>query len=103
MTFAKNNNVGEIAARTSAQQVVADNIGLGLSVAIMWSCRHMPVMQRAIPFFMYPLLAFIDLGGIHKYALSTCPGAAKDSMIMVAFSLIITNRFACLCVNVDIE
>jgi glutamate N-acetyltransferase/amino-acid N-acetyltransferase len=66
MTFARNNNIGEIAARTSAQQVLADNLGLALSVSLMWACRNRAVLQRTLPFIMYPFLALIDLGGIHK-------------------------------------
>ena len=34
-TFALEENLGEIAAKTSAQQVLADNIGLALGVSVM--------------------------------------------------------------------
>ena len=67
-TFVLEENLGEIAAKTSAQQVLADNIGLALGVSVMkFQTKFVPLaLQRAVPLALFPILASIDLVSIHK-------------------------------------
>ena len=67
-TFALEENLGEIAAKTSAQQVLADNIGLALGVSVMkFQTKFVSLaLQRAVPLALFPILASIDLVSIHK-------------------------------------
>ena len=67
-TFVLEENLGEIAAKTSAQQVLADNIGLALGVSVMkLQTKFVPLaLQRAVPLALFPILASIDLVSIHK-------------------------------------
>ena len=67
-TFALEENLGEIAAKTSAQQVLADNIGLALGVLVMkFQTKFVSLaLQRAVPLALFPILASIDLVSIHK-------------------------------------
>mmetsp|Transcript_14306 Transcript_14306/g.24221 ORF Transcript_14306/g.24221 Transcript_14306/m.24221 type:complete len:605 (-) Transcript_14306:83-1897(-) len=66
MSFSLQNNLADIAARTSAQQVLADNLGLALAVAATTMVRGNPFWRSVIPFIMYPILSFTDLYCIHK-------------------------------------
>ena len=67
-TFALEENLGEIAAKTSAQQVLADNLGLAIGVSIMkLQTKFVPLnLQRSVPLVLFPVLASIDLVSIHK-------------------------------------
>lgn len=58
-------NLADIAARTSAQQVVSDNLGLMGAVAVSAFVRNMPRTRALMPFALYPVLAGTDLACIH--------------------------------------
>ena len=57
--------MADIAARTSAQQVVSDNLGLMGAVAASAFVRNMPRTRALMPFALYPVLAGTDLICIH--------------------------------------
>jgi len=66
VSFSLQSNLADIAARTSAQQVVSDNLGLALAVAITAAVRNLPKVRTTLPFVLYPILSGIDLFCIHK-------------------------------------
>lgn len=69
-TFILEENLAEVAAKTSAQQVVADNIGLALAVgaarAIGKVASVRPEIRRALPVIAFGPLAVLDLVCIWK-------------------------------------
>jgi len=69
-TFILEENLAEVAAKTSAQQVLADNIGLALAVGAAKSMSKVatvrPEIRRALPLFAFGPLAAIDLICIYK-------------------------------------
>eukprot|EP00976_Prorocentrum_cordatum_P009264 184788-Prorocentrum_minimum.AAC.1 len=66
VSFSLQSNLADIAARTSAQQVVSDNLGLAFAVALTAAVRNLPKVRTTIPFVLYPILSGIDLFCIHK-------------------------------------
>jgi len=69
-TFILEENLAEVAAKTSAQQVVADNIGLALAVGAARSISKVasirPEIRRALPLIAFGPLAILDLTCIWK-------------------------------------
>ena len=69
-TFILEENLAEVAAKTSAQQVLADNIGLALAVgaakAVSKVATVRPEIRRALPVFAFGPLAALDLICIYK-------------------------------------
>lgn len=69
-TFILEENLAEVAAKTSAQQVVADNIGLALAVGAAKTMSKIatvrPEIRRALPVFAFGPLAAMDLVCIYK-------------------------------------
>jgi len=70
ITFILEENLAEVAAKTSAQQVLADNIGLALAVgaakAVSKVATVRPEIRRALPVFAFGPLAALDLICIYK-------------------------------------
>lgn len=69
-TFILEENLAEVAAKTSAQQVVADNIGLALAVGAARTMSKVasvrPEIRRALPVIAFGPLAVLDLVCIWK-------------------------------------
>lgn len=66
-SFALEENLADIAARTQAQQVLADSGGLVLAVALGAGARRLGLAQgRAGPLLFFPPLAALDLWAIRR-------------------------------------
>lgn len=65
-SFALGENLADITARTSAQQVLADNLGLAIAVALTAAVRNMPRTRAVLPFALLPPLMFVDLYSIYR-------------------------------------
>lgn len=62
-SFALEENLADVGARTSAQQVLADSAGLALAVGLGWAMRGWA--HPAAPLLLFPPLAAVDLAAIH--------------------------------------
>jgi len=94
-TFALEENLGEIAAKTSAQQVLADNIGLAIGVSVMrFQTKFVSLsLQRAVPLALFPLLACVDLFSIHKQLKSVqLRTVNKERAEIIAESFVRSNK-----------
>ncbi|EFN59464.1 hypothetical protein CHLNCDRAFT_138052 [Chlorella variabilis] len=65
-SFCLRENLADISAKTQAQQMVMDNIGLAAAVGLTYLCRHTEAARRALPLVMFPLLAAGDLWAIYS-------------------------------------
>lgn len=66
-SFCKAENMADISAKTQAQQMVVDNVGLALALIVTHVAqRAAPAVQRKLPFVMFPLLAGGDLLCIYQ-------------------------------------
>ena len=66
-SFALEENLADIAARTQAQQVLADSGGLALAVALGAGARRLGLAQSpAGPLLFFPPLAALDLWAIRR-------------------------------------
>ena len=65
-SFAKNENLADIAAKQHAQTVVADTLGLAIAIALTGACGANAAMRRLLPFVAFPPLAAIDIFAIHR-------------------------------------
>jgi len=65
-SFAREDNLADIAARTAAQQVLADSAGLGLAVALGAAAARCgaAAAHPAFPLLFFPPLAALDLAAI---------------------------------------
>ncbi|KAI3433453.1 hypothetical protein D9Q98_003266 [Chlorella vulgaris] len=65
-SFCLRENLADISAKTQAQQMVMDNLGLAAAVGLTYLCRHTEASRRALPLLMFPLLAAGDLWSIYR-------------------------------------
>lgn len=66
-SFCRAENMADISAKTQAQQMVVDNVGLALALAVTHVAqRAAPAVQRRLPFVMFPILAGGDLLCIYQ-------------------------------------
>ncbi|KAL4859390.1 Protein strawberry notch 1 [Chlorella vulgaris] len=65
-SFCLRENLADISAKTQAQQMVMDNLGLAAAVGLTYLCRHTEASRRALPLIMFPLLAAGDLWSIYR-------------------------------------
>lgn len=87
-SFCRAENMADISAKTQAQQMVVDNVGLALALAVTHVAqRAAPSVQRRLPFVMFPLLAGGDLlciyqvlcGGVVVLTMALCVGQCSPS------------------------
>lgn len=66
-SFALEDNLGDIAARTQAQQVLADSAGLCVAVALGAASRRLGIARGPLgPLLFFPPLAALDLWSIRR-------------------------------------
>ncbi|KAK9863284.1 hypothetical protein WJX84_005289 [Apatococcus fuscideae] len=65
-SFAKSENVAELSAKQQAQQMVMDNLGLALCVAMAWATRGSPQASMWAPIIAMPLLTIGDITSIYN-------------------------------------
>ncbi|KAL4431071.1 hypothetical protein ABPG75_006327 [Micractinium tetrahymenae] len=65
-SFCLRENIADISAKTQAQQMVMDNLGLAAAVGMTYLCRNSEAARRLLPLALFPLLAGGDLWAIHS-------------------------------------
>ncbi|KAJ7973832.1 Protein root UVB sensitive like [Quillaja saponaria] len=65
-SFAIADNLGEVSAKAQIQTVCFDNLGLMLAAILNMCSGNSQRVQAALPFFVYPVFASMDLLGIHQ-------------------------------------
>lgn len=65
-SFCLRENLADISAKTQAQQMVVDNLGLAAAVGLTYLCRHSEASRRLLPLALFPVLAVGDLWAIYS-------------------------------------
>lgn len=65
-SFAKSENIADIAAKAQAQQMGVDTIGLAIAITLSALCRNSEGARRTLPLLSLPFLLTGDLISIYK-------------------------------------